>query len=295
MTKMSLVTPEIEQKKQRDTASNGIGKSLVGLIDAINIGIIYTLFLKPVLFSFYEQIGKYIFFPVTAAAALISAALSWRQAYITKGKLSSVITASIDTLAAMAITIAVIGSLVASSIFLLATPIIFTAVMAGKTLFSAVSVVYYLGRALDTAVPKKKSKYYGLAKEQFIATLAGIIATAATIGVFLLGKSFLAGIGIAAAVIGSALAVRHGYQSIKAMVKTSNNATSETSCLNKATRHQTFEQISSKKPLNRAASCPSLNQSTAKSTFRGFGVFEQHDNSRDETPTRTISQENGLT
>lgn len=247
----SVKIPGYNEEKHHNLAVNGAIKNLVGFIDSVNIGIIYTLFLKPLLFNFYEQLGKYIFFPIASVAALISAALSWRQAYIKKGSKSSVLSALIDTLSALAITVAVLGSLLASSLFVLATPIIFTAVMGGKTLFSTVASIYYFGKAAGAVEPSKKKKYYGMSKDQLLAAMAGTIATAATVGVFLLGKTFLAGIGIAAAGIGSLMALTYGYQSFKAALKPSNHSTCKNTAKTGAVSHIILPQ---KKPRNKVAS-----------------------------------------
>lgn len=205
-----------KEERRQKTARNNLWDSIVGFIDAIDLGAIYTMFLKPTLHTFLEETGKYFMFPIAAAASVIKAVLSWRQAYIDRGKTRSVVSAVVETVAALAITTAVVGALVASTVFALATPIIFTATMAGKTLFHAGSAIYFAGKAAGAKVPEKKEKYRTLAKQNAIGAVAGLVATAAVATVFLLGKIALAGIGIAGAVIGGTLAVIKGYKSYKA-------------------------------------------------------------------------------
>lgn len=205
-----------KEERRKASARNGLLDSIIAFIDNVDLGAIYVMFLKPVLHKFLEETGKYFMFPIAAAASLIRAALAWRQVYIDRGKSRSVVTAAVETVTAVAITVAVVGALAASAVFAVATPIIFTAVMAGKTLFHAGSAIYYAGKAAAHKEPAKKAKYRELAKKNAIGTVAGIVATAAVATVFLFGKIALAGIGIAAAVIGGTLAVIKGYKSFKA-------------------------------------------------------------------------------
>lgn len=205
-----------KEERRKASARNGLLDSIIAFIDNADLGAIYVMFLKPVLHKFLEETGKYFMFPIAAAASLIRAALAWRQVYIDRGKSRSIVSAVVETVTAVAITVAVVGALAATAVFALATPIIFTAVMAGKTLFHAGSAIYYAGKAAAHKEPEKKAKYRELAKKNAIGTVAGLVATAAVATVFLFGKIALAGIGIAAAVIGGGLAVMKGYKSFKA-------------------------------------------------------------------------------
>lgn len=204
-----------KEERRKATARNGLIDSIVGFIDNVDLGAIYVMFLKPMLHKFLEETGKYFMFPIAAAASVIKAALAWRQVYIDR-KSRSVVTAAVETVSALAITTAVVGALAASALFALATPIIFTATMAAKTLFHAGSAIYYAGKAAAHKEPEKKAKYRTLAKNNAIGAAAGLVATVAVATVFLLGKIALAGIGIAAAVVGGTLAAIKGYRSFKA-------------------------------------------------------------------------------
>ncbi len=123
--------------------------------------------------------------------------------------------AIVETAATLAIVTAVIGALVASGTFALATPIIFTAVMAGKTLFQAGSAIYYAVKAARTTDAEEKLGYKTLAKNNALGAAAGVLATAAVACVFLFGKFAVAALGIVAAVAGGALAVMKGYKAYK--------------------------------------------------------------------------------
>lgn len=201
-------------------AKNGIGDAIVSFIDAIDIGAIYTMFLKPFLHQFLEDIGKYFLFPIAAGAGVVKAILSWRHAYLDKGDARSVVPAVVETLGALAIVAAVIGSMVASALFVLATPIIFTAVVGGKTLFQLGSTIYYAGKAAGTDNLEKKQEFNTRAKNSLINTIAGTIATVAVACVFLFGKLAIAAVGVAGAGVIACLAVYRGYKAYQESQKT---------------------------------------------------------------------------
>jgi hypothetical protein len=232
-----MATTRIDLTRKDATAKNAIAQASSGVIESLSLATIYTMFFKPFLFQFLEEIGKYFLFPIVAGGAVVHAVLAWRQAYIDGGKTRSVVSAVVETIAAVAIVIAVVGSLAATALFALAAPIIFTAVIAGKTLFNAGSAIYYGIKAastketeLDKHGESKKDKYTALAKAKGMAAIAGVFATVAVVAAFLLAKVAAAaiaaagipvviagaGIGIAGAVIGGTLAVIHGYKSYKA-------------------------------------------------------------------------------
>lgn len=230
--------------------SNGIIQSIVGFLDALNIGSIYTMFLSPILLKFLEETAKYFLFPIAAGAACIQAILAWRQAYIDKGETRSLVWAGIETVSAIAITAAVIGTLVATAKFVLASPIIFTVVTVGKLVFHLGAANYYRGKAerekellqeanikpdlIEKNKGMDKIKFYekneikkikqdnlALAKNHTISAGAGFFAALAIPGLFLLaatgvGQIVLATVGIVGAVAGAGLAVYYGYKNFKA-------------------------------------------------------------------------------
>lgn len=122
---------------RKASATNQQALASVGFLDSLDFAAIFTMFLHPVLHKFLEEIGKYFMFPIAAAASLIQAILAWRQAYIDGGKTRSIVHAVVESLAAAAITTAVVGTLAASTVFALVTPIIFTATLAAKTVYHA--------------------------------------------------------------------------------------------------------------------------------------------------------------
>lgn len=194
----------LEKAKQKAMLNSMKVGVVVGALDSMTLATIFTLFLKDFLHQFLEQTGKYFLFPLAAAASLISAVLAWRQAYLDR-KTRSIGRALVETGAALAITTVVIGSLVAASIFAAIAPVVFATVLGLKTFYHAASALYYFLQG-----------DYGLAKANAVATLAGVFATVAVVGVMLLGKTALAVAGITAGVIGTVYAVYNGVKLFKA-------------------------------------------------------------------------------
>lgn len=202
-------------QRQLMAARNGKIDAAVTLADQLDLGAIYVTFLTPLMHQFLEELGKYFLFPIAAGAHVFKSILAWRQAWIDR-KQRSVVGAVVETVAAAAIVAAVVGSLAANGLFALATPIMFTAAIGGKTLYHAGSAVYYAGKASGQKDEAKKAKYRKLAINSGIAAAAGAVATAAVVAVFLLGKIALTGIGIAAAIVGAGVMIYKGYNMHKA-------------------------------------------------------------------------------
>jgi len=176
----------------------------VGIVDSANITALFAMFLKDILKRFLEDTGRYFMFPLTAVGASVQAILAWRQARIEKGKNGTVVRAVVETLGALAITTAVVGGFVATSIFAVAAPIIFTATLAAKTLFHAVSSVYYWGKSAGTKDPEKKLAYRAAAKTNAVATASCLLSTVALGFVMLAAKPIVAILGVASGLISTA-------------------------------------------------------------------------------------------
>jgi len=206
-----------ENQRSIAIARNGMLDSIITFLDALDLGVIYTMFFAPVLHQFLEEIGRYFLFPIAAVASGIEAILAWRHAKLEKFKSNTLALALVKTVAFVGISVAVIGALV-SGYFSVATPAIFIAVVGGKTLFHAASAVYYAGKASATTDPVEKAKHREMAKKSIFQAVAGAVATAAVVGVFLLGKFALAAVGVVGAVMLAGLAIYKGYQAHKAAV-----------------------------------------------------------------------------
>src|SRR5690349_11810193 len=122
---------EFNRKVERDKAiaNNQMATAAVVATESLDLAAIYTMFLKPTMHALLEETAKFIMFPIAAAASIITAALMWRHAYLDRNKKNNaksrnIVRAVVETVAAAAVTTAVIGGLAATATFALATPII---------------------------------------------------------------------------------------------------------------------------------------------------------------------------
>ena len=231
MLNRDIELKEFNRKRQEDIATNQKISMTVGFFDSLDIAAIFAMFIKPILHKFLEEIGKYFMFPIAAGASIVQAGLKWYQVYLDGGKPRSIAEASVDTAAAVAITTAVVGALAFPLIFAAATSIIFTATLGGKTLWSAGSALYYLVKGCTATTPEARKENLEKAKGNAIATVAGIVSTAAVVGVFMLGHFALAGLGVAAGLFGAGYVLYKGISMYRASQKKKKLALSDQSPL----------------------------------------------------------------
>lgn len=233
----------------------------IAVADSANLSAIFMMFLQDTWQRFLEDIGHTFMFPLAAAGAVIRAALAWRQAKLDNGKNGTVARAVVETVSAAAITTAVVGGFVAAATFATVAPIIFTAVLAAKTLFHAGSALYYMGKAAvanksqDPAVREKANGYRSAARAHGVGAVAGIFATAAVALVMLAGFKIFAVLGIVAGVIGigysiykavttptpAAAPIRKEYKPLDEQTpKSENSHTPKLAASNSAKLHQTL-------------------------------------------------------
>jgi len=182
----------------------------VGLLDSLDLTAIFTMFLRPFLHRFLEETGKYFMFPFAAGAALVQAGLKWWEVYLNGGKARTVAEASVESVSAMGVTAAVVGILAAPLLFGHITPLLFAAMVGGKTLWNAGSAIYYLAKGI--ASPENRSENLKTAANLAVVTVAGILATAAVTAVFVLAHAFLAPLGVAAGAIFTCFIAYNGYK-----------------------------------------------------------------------------------
>jgi hypothetical protein len=192
---------EVEMQQQRQSVINQNVSTTVGIVDSLNIITIFTLFLKDVFRKMLEETARFILFPMAAAFPIIQACLAWRQASIDRGKNGTLAKAVVETAAAIAITTAVIGALVTTTLFAFAAPMIFTATLAAKTLFHFGAACYYWGKSVATSDEAKKTAYRAAARGNMVGATALVLSTIAVAGVMLLAKPLMALIGITAGFI----------------------------------------------------------------------------------------------
>lgn len=158
--------------------------------------------------AFFETLGKYIFLPVAAALAAARAILSWRQAYLTRWKSRFVTGAVIESLAALAITVAVVGAFALTAVFAFVTPVIFTAVLGSKSLYNFGAAIYYGAKAIFASPTKaRRNEYISRAARHAgvgLATGLGCVGAALSL---LVGKIALAPIAAVGGIIGGLIAI----------------------------------------------------------------------------------------
>src|SRR5206468_1558950 len=102
-----------KQKAIRDTAV--AHSAVVGSESTTRFGIF--IFLGTPLVTLYVEVFRYILLPVAAAGAIFNAILSWRLTILQKYEAHSLARAILETIAAVATTVAFTCLLIATSIF----------------------------------------------------------------------------------------------------------------------------------------------------------------------------------
>lgn len=201
--------------REKQINANHQASAFTLFFEHLDLASIYTMFLHPILHAFLEEIGKYFMFPLAAASNLVLMVLSWREYYLDRQP-RFLVGAAVQTVAAVAITTAVIGALVASAVFALATPIIFTATLGAKAIYHAGAAFYHSYQGVNAKTQSEKTAQYDIAKKQAISAGAGIIATVAVACVFIFAKFAVAGLGIAVSLFVAGYALYTGIKAHRA-------------------------------------------------------------------------------
>lgn len=195
-----------QSDKQNNIRDTSIAQSaVVGSESTTRFGIF--LFLGTPLVTIYIEVFRYIFLPVAAAASIVNAVLCWRIAALQKYEAHAVAKATLEAIAATGTTIAVIGLLVATSLFAVATPAITAAMLGAKTLFQAISAIVFLVKSHYNDDPEQKKELRNKARDAAIFAVAGALGTAAIITVMIFAKPALAVLGIVSGILGTIAAV----------------------------------------------------------------------------------------
>ena len=175
----------------------------VATADSMDLTAIFALFLTEVGRRFVEEIGHFFMFPIAAMASGIRAVLAWRQWHIDGKKEGALVRAVVETVSAAAVTVAVVGGLVAASIFATLSPIIFTVALAAKTLFHLGASVYYAFEYFRSNDKDEKQKYAAMAKGNAVGAFALALATVAVGFVMLAAKPIVGILGVLGGLIGT--------------------------------------------------------------------------------------------
>lgn len=174
------------------------------------LGIIFGLFLWETGLAFFEHYAKFVLLPLIALSDIFSAVFAWCQASLEEYEAFTIVKGVVETLAALATTLAVILVFSVPTLPLLVVPIIFTANLSFKTLYNLIVDIYDIYEVIE--VDKHREHYAPLLAHTvgFIATM--LIAIAA--GFALIGGLYIWGIaGLIGASMGLVFAI---YQSIQA-------------------------------------------------------------------------------
>jgi hypothetical protein len=209
-------------RKSTDTAKlknkiyvNQQADNTVAALESADIGSIFVLSLQDTWALFLESTAKYFLFPVATLTTAIRAIIAWREVALQHGKGITVPAAIVETLAALAIGIAVVGTLVFNTVFAAISPIIFAAVIGAKSLFSLGVSFYFTVKAFSTDNSTLKSDYTKQAVAAGISALSGLLLTVAIVFTMSLAKSAFAVFGIVAGVLGLGLALYKVNQTLK--------------------------------------------------------------------------------
>lgn len=223
-------TDESELQNLATINNNKKADFAIGAIDLIDVTAIFAMFLKEVLHNLLEHTLKFIMYPLAAAANLIRAGLSWRQAILEKNS-SLFVKAGVDTVAALAITTAVIGTLFFTPIFATISPIIFTATLGSKALFHAGMAAFHVAKYITNPEEKEKHKQMAIGNSVAAVTNA-LIATA--VGCVMLAKlSMVAVLGMTAGIFGAGFAIYSACTVASALKKTKQPASTDVPDLEK--------------------------------------------------------------
>lgn len=245
--------PTQQNKKRIETAKNNIVQASTSLVESLNSGTVYTLFGIPLLTHFFVEFAKYILLPITVIAGIIQSILAWRQAQLENYKTRGIVHAGIETAAALALGVTLIGSLVAETLFAAAVPIVFTVVVATKTLYHIGATFhyghksknYYKPNKTHDEIEQKKDEAFELAQQHAVSTVAGVVATVATTAVFLLGEIALACLGAGLAIVGTIFAVYKGVKAFQSLqeIKSTQNADPTKQIARIGSQHAIHQQL----------------------------------------------------
>ncbi|GEM_PF-3705031 len=173
----------------------------VNIGDSLNLGAIFSMFFSEKTIHFLEQFGKFGMFPAAAIGSIAEAGIAWYKVREEKLKakqtgmrmpLAPAVDAVIKTAKALAITAAVVLSFVG---FAAISPVIFALTLTTMTAIHA-------GAALSNLAAGRYREAFNSAKAAFLSAAA----TAAVVGVMLIGGPIVtlatAAVGVATAAAG---------------------------------------------------------------------------------------------
>lgn len=205
-----IARPVLQQANELENRRRVIGAQIATAVtvalSALNLAGYLYMAASEMLVPMLEAVGKYIFFPFAALTSIMYAVFAWYH-YSLERTNHLLFKAIVETIGAVAMTIAVIGFLAFEPLFAIAGPVIFATFLGLKTLFQLGTAIYYGCMALATNDHVLKHEYRNKVKHAILSTVAGALTTFALIAVELVAMPYLAIFGILAGAFAAACAV----------------------------------------------------------------------------------------
>jgi hypothetical protein len=180
-------------------------ENAVGVIESIDIAVIFTLFLKQSWQLMLEAGLRYPLFLLAAAAKFARMVLAIREAWLSGGERGLVIRAAVEVLTTAAICPAVAFGLFASAALASLAPMMFTATIAVESAYRAVAAVVYWWYSIAPGLePQERQDYRNKAVGNVIGAVLGGISAVAIFFVMIKLVTIVAAVGLVAAVVGAA-------------------------------------------------------------------------------------------
>ncbi len=201
----------------RQAVVNHRNDQVVAAVDSGVIGTIFSMFTNEGMLNWLDGLGHFILFPLAAGLSFIRLGFAFRQAQLENYNRGIVVKTIVELVSTLAIATAVgggiAGSILASTVFALASPIIFTAVLGAKALFHLGTAAYFLGKSNVPGIDNARKTRYrrtmvGHLKGAFILALS----TVAVGLVMLAAQPIFAWLGLGAAVLGVGISVHNAYK-----------------------------------------------------------------------------------
>lgn len=223
-------------RNSRNSFINNVIWYVVGILDYLNTSAIYTGYVAPAMAQAFAQSLQFIFFPIYAINTAIYAILSVtnllfdREQETNKLKKENIVRLIISMLSVAIVTTAVVGALAFSAVMGVASTFLFAANLAITGVYNFSAGFYHLyhfvvkGRQLkDPLLSAEDRERITDERKAHFGSMAGYFVVGATIAMVALAGALavlggflpLAGIGIAAGVIGALFCAYALYRKVK--------------------------------------------------------------------------------
>ena len=211
---MSSVRADIISKDHQALSATRSRQYIVRMLEFLNASIIFGFFLQNGMAIFLTETVRFIFFPAVIALNAIKIMYLVRQAQLEnriqgQSKAGTVTNILFEIATTVSIATAIIGSLLAPSVFVLLTPVMLVTSVAAKAIFDFAKGMYYLAKATKLGIHARtpqdeveRSELNKNVSNNFLSALTvSVIATAIAVLCFS-NLVFLGAVGLAAGMLG---------------------------------------------------------------------------------------------